>query len=121
MRGIVQSIIVDVEATRSRHTSGSAITESIMASLAKRYVWWKPPEEAMKLPEQIIAQVMNMGAWDDVCLLERIIGTIGFRRVIEQAEIGMFNERSWHYWHHRLGLAPEGKVPTMPKRNLGND
>ncbi len=82
-----------------------------MASLVKKYVWWKTPEEVMKLPEQIRAQVMNLVIWDDVCLFERIIGTNGFCRVIKQAEIGMFNERSWHYWHHRLGLAPEGTVP----------
>ena len=100
-----------MEATLSRRTSEGASEEGIMASLVKKYVWWKTPEEVMKLPEQIRAQVMNLVIWDDVCLFERIIGTNGFCRVIKQAEIGMFNERSWHYWHHRLGLAPEGTVP----------
>ena len=55
--------------------------------MAKTYVWWKTQEEAMKLPEQIIAQVMNLGTWDDVCLLDRIIGTNGFCRVIKQASL----------------------------------
>jgi hypothetical protein len=75
-----------------------------LACLAKRYIWWKTVDRAMENPEQIVAQVMNMGAWDDVCRLVDLIGDEGLCRVIKHAEIGIFNERSWHYWHYRLGL-----------------
>ncbi len=31
-------------------------------------------------------------------------------------ETGQFNERSWAYWHYRLGLATLEQVPPMPVR-----
>ncbi len=33
---------------------------------ARRYIWWKRPDEAIREPRSVIAQVMNMGDWDDV-------------------------------------------------------
>jgi len=78
----------------------------------------------MENPEQIVAQVMNMGDWNDVCRLVDLIGDEGLCRVIKQTEIGMFNERSWHYWHYwhyRLGLAKMGCVPELPARELSHD
>jgi len=92
-----------------------------LARLAKRYIWWKTVAQAMENPEQIVAQVMNMGEWDDVCRLVDLIGDEGLCRVIKHAEIGMFNERSWHYWHYRLGLAKVGCVPALPARKLRHD
>ena len=92
-----------------------------LARLAKRYIWWKTVDQAMENPEQIVAQVMNMGDWDDVCQLVDCVGNEGLCWVIKQAEIGMFNERSWHYWHYRLGLAKVGCVPALPVRKLSHD
>ena len=34
--------------------------------LAKKYLWWMPPEEAVTMPNRIVAQVMNLGDYDDV-------------------------------------------------------
>jgi hypothetical protein len=48
----------------------------------------------MENPEQIVAQVMNIGDWNDVCRLVGYVGGKGLCRVIKQAEIGMFNGRS---------------------------
>jgi len=92
-----------------------------LARLAKRYIWWKTVDQAMENPEQIVAQVMNMGEWDDVCRLVDYVADEGLCRVIKQAEIGMFNERSWHYWHSRLGLIKVGYVPALYARKLSHD
>jgi len=92
-----------------------------LARLAKRYVWWKTPEEALENPEQIMAQVMNLGDWDDACRLVHCVGKDALRRVIREAEAGMFNARSWHFWHYRLGLAEFGCVPPLPTRRLDHD
>jgi len=82
-----------------------------------KYLWWKSPVEALKKPERIVSQVMNIGDYDDVCLLEHAIGEQGFKEVLQQAEAGEFEERSWHYWHYRLCLATcEEEIPLMPKR-----
>ena len=96
------------------------ISQESLKPLASKYIWWKTPEEAVVMPERVIAQVMNIGDYDDVLELVERMGEDELRRVLAQAEIGQFNARSWTYWHYRLGLArPDQTVPALPKRRLG--
>lgn len=78
-----------------------------LENFARKYVWWKTLDQALANPVQIVAQVMNIGDWTDVCRLLDAMGDEALRDVIRHAEAGMFNERSWNYWHHRLGIAQE--------------
>ena len=71
------------------------------------------------MPERVVAQTMNIGAYDDVQALADAVGDDYLRGVLQRAEIGQFNERSWAYWHYRLGLSRPGSVPPMPKRQFG--
>ena len=89
-----------------------------LKALARKYVWWKTPAEAVLLPERVIAQVMNIGDYDDVQWLATRLGDEVLREVLSFAEAGQFNERSWIYWHYRLGLAPIDQVPMMPARRF---
>ncbi|MHB8151986.1 MAG: hypothetical protein ACYDGW_04060 [Vulcanimicrobiaceae bacterium] len=92
---------------------------NVLAQLAKTYIWWKSPEEALLFPARIASQVMNIGDWDDVALLAQALGDDALREVLQHASAGEFNARSWHYWHYRLGLAsPEQRLPPLPKRRL---
>lgn len=85
---------------------------------AKKYVWWKTQEEAIATPTQIIAQVMNIGDYADIQALVKLVGEDTLREILRTAEIGQFSERSWTYWHYRLGLSPREHVPPMPTRKL---
>lgn len=89
-----------------------------MWALAQRYVWWKTPDEAMRYPDRVAAQVMNIGAWEDVVKMVNATGEDYLRYVLKTAEGGQFSERSWHDWHYRLGLAEYGvtPVPALPVR-----
>jgi len=91
------------------------ITKALLR-LAAKYLWWKSPEEAVQQPERVVARVMDMGDWDDVQMLANALGDEYLREVLTHAEAGQYNERSWAYWHYRLGLAKPGKVPAMPRR-----
>ena len=86
--------------------------------LSARYIWWKSPHEAMHFPDRVAAQVMNIGDWKDVVEMVEAVGEDYLRQVLRNAEAGQLNERSWHYWHYRLGLAEYGvrPVPPMPVR-----
>lgn len=86
--------------------------------LAGKYVWWKTPDEAMIFPDRLIAQVMNIGDYADVQALVDQVGDDRLRHVLTHAESGQFSERSWVYWHYRLGLADVDRVPSMPPRKL---
>ncbi len=80
------------------------------------YIWWKTPEETLQFPDRLVAQVMNIGIYEDVCHLVALIGEEKMRHVLEKAEIGQFSKRSWAYWHYRLTDIKLGEVPPMPKR-----
>lgn len=85
---------------------------------AVKYIWWKSADEAMAMPGRVIAQVMNIGDYMDVQTLADQVGDDVLREVLAQAEIGQFSERSWAYWHYRLGLADVDHIPPMPVRKL---
>ena len=70
------------------------------------------------MPERVMAQVMNIGDYGDVQLLANQVGDEVLRGVIAHAEAGQFNERSWTYWHYRLGLAALEQVPPLPARGF---
>ncbi|MGH9497092.1 MAG: hypothetical protein ACRD3B_19005 [Candidatus Sulfotelmatobacter sp.] len=92
--------------------------EETLKELARKYVWWKSPDEALRSPQRIIAQVMNVGAYDDVQMLADRLGDGLLRETLDHAEAGQFDKRSWTYWHYRLGLAELGEVPPLPSRTL---
>jgi hypothetical protein len=52
--------------------------------------------------------------------LADVAGEDYLRGVLQNAEAGQLNARSWHYWHYRLGLAEYGArpVPPMPVRKM---
>ncbi len=85
---------------------------------ASKYIWWKTPDEAVARPERVIAQVMNLGDYADVQALIAEVGEDVLRKVLAGAEAGQFNERSWAYWHYRLGVSQLGQVPALPVRRL---
>ena len=91
---------------------------SLLIQQMTRYIWWKSAADAIKMPERVVAQVMNIGDYNDVCALANEIGEEGFSDVLQHAEPGEFDDRSWHYWHYRLGLATLGTVPPLPVRTF---
>ena len=92
------------------------INRDILRYFAAKYIWWKTPDEALRQPERVVAQVMNIGDYDDVQILVSEVGEEYLREVLGRAEIGQYNARSWAYWHYRLGMADPGRVPAMPRR-----
>jgi hypothetical protein len=95
-----------------------AISQESLKPFAGKYIWWKTPEEAVVSPEQVMAQVMNIGDYADVQALASQVGDEALRHVLMHAQAGQFNERSWAYWHYRLGLAKVDQVPTLPVRRF---
>ena len=94
------------------------ISQESLKPFASKYIWWKTPEEAVVMPERVIAQVMNIGDYSDVQALASQVGDEVLREVLTHAEAGQFNERSWAYWHYRLGLSSVDHVPAMPVRRF---
>ena len=112
------------KSTRVRQLSprgAKAKQRELLRQWAARYIWWKSPDEALAYPNRILAQVMNLGDYDDVQRMVEAFGEEALREVLRTAEAGQLNERSWAYWHYRLGLvSPQmpGKMPPLPLRRL---
>lgn len=90
----------------------------LLKSLAQKYVWWKSPAEAIKMPSHVIAQIMNIGDIEDTQKLFKEMGSDVFKQVLQTAQAGQFNAKSWIYWHYRLDLAGFEKVPPLPVRRF---
>jgi len=97
----------------------SRVDRELLKRLARKYIWWKTPDEALAEPARIVAQVMNMGDYDDVQALATEACDAVLKGVLVHAEAGQFDERSWTYWHYRLSLAGVDQVPPMPARKTG--
>jgi hypothetical protein len=86
---------------------------------ARKYIWWQTPESAVTSPHRIIAQVMNLGTFEDAQALLREVGEAEFKRALLEARPGEFSERSWHYWHLVLGVTQLDTIPPLPVRRFG--
>jgi len=83
--------------------------------LAKKYVWWESPQWAYNHPAVFLANVMNLGSWEDLQLARRIVGEVILKQVLQEAPPGYFSYRSWDYWHLKLGILP---IPPLPQRKF---
>jgi hypothetical protein len=85
-----------------------------VASIAARLMWWLEPEAALARPARFVMQVMVLGTWQDVQIVAAVFGWDAFREALDQAEPGVFDARSWAYWHAFFGQ-PE---PGLPQRSF---
>src|SRR5436190_10003388 len=84
----------------------------LLGDFAARYIWWsskEPPSE-----DRIIAQVMNLGTYDDIRRLEAHYTPHELRTVMLRAAAGWIDPRSWHFWRGRLHASGAGPVPEKP-------
>jgi hypothetical protein len=91
---------------------------SLLKTLAAKYIWWIKPEDVLKRPERVVIQVMNIGDFADAAAVIDAVGEEQARVLLATAEAGQFTPRSWHYWHYRLGLAEVGHVAPLPTRRV---
>lgn len=92
--------------------------QDLLRRFAGKYIWWLSAEESMEFPGRVIAQVMNIGVFEDVAGLLDSLGEASLKAVLQQSEAGQFSSRSWHYWHYRLGLADPNQVPPLPTKHI---
>lgn len=86
-------------------------------TMAAKYVWWKEPTEALQNKHHFLAQLMTLGTLEDVQWMVRSYREEELKEALEMAPPGIFNGRSWNFWHLRLGIA---EVPELPARNLAS-
>jgi hypothetical protein len=81
------------------------------AALARRLFWWKTPEEALADQDRFLAQVMTCGTWRDIVEARAHWKADAFCEALRHAPPGVFDERSWTYWHYVLDRGPISALP----------
>jgi hypothetical protein len=84
--------------------------------VAGRLFWWKTPAEALADPHRFLAQVMVYGTIEDLAVARRHFAEDAFRAVLADPPPGVFDPRSWSYWHVMFELGP---APELPRRRFG--
>src|SRR5436190_15272393 len=69
--------------------------------VAARVFWWGTPEEWLDDAIRFAAQVMTFGNWNDTALVSKLLGEGIFQQVLNAAPAGVFDTKSWNYWHLR--------------------
>lgn len=77
-----------------------------LLALAKRVVWFKPPESTLANDVFFLNHLMVYRTADDLTVARRRYDDHDFRRALRDALPGIFDARSWAYWHARLGMDP---------------
>ncbi len=81
--------------------------------MARRLVWWKEPAATLQEPARFLAQVMVYGTPEDLAVVRQSFPASEFRAVLADPPPGLFDPRSWAYWHAVFGLeapaAPPGR------------
>jgi hypothetical protein len=89
-----------------------------MLKVAPNVIWFEPPERALADPVRFLAYLMTYGTAEEVAVVMRYVGLDELREVLELAPPGIFDERSWNYWHLMTGRHPP---PPMPTRVIPDD
>lgn len=97
--------------SKSVQTEGTGSLQ--LAAIARRVCWWEPIGATLENTPLFLCRIMALGTWDDICIALAHYGRDAFREALQNAPPGLFDHRSWHYWHHRLKLLP---VPSLPQR-----
>jgi len=85
--------------------------------VARRVVWFQEPEEALADPVHFLAHVMTYGTSEDLRALQGIVGIDEFREVLAHAPAGVFDARSWAFWHLHCGRTPCRPLPVRQGLN----
>lgn len=85
-----------------------------LRQVAKRVVWFKPPEETLKEPTLFLAHLMMYGTLADVGIAMQYYSDEDFDAVLSDPPAGVFDLNAWNYWNLRYHHEP---VPPLPSRH----
>jgi hypothetical protein len=84
-----------------------------LLTVARRVIWFEPPEQALADPVRFLAYLMTYGTLADLAVVHRYLDLADFREALEHAPAGIIDERSWAYWNAMVDRYP---APPMPRR-----
>lgn len=91
------------------------MSELDLASVAKRVVWFKSPEDTLQDKNFFLAHAMTYGTLRDITVVLDSFRESDFEAVLDNPPPGVFDLRSWTFWNVRYHREP---VPPLPTRRI---
>ena len=91
-----------------------------LARVARRCVWYEPPETAVRDTARFAAHVLNLGTLEDCAALREQLPDRFLPAVLDAAPPGVLDDRSWAYWNLIAGR-DRRVCPPLPTRTFGGD
>ncbi len=76
----------------------------------ERLFWWDA-DETERSPQRVAAQVMALGTLEDIRNLRDRFGPEIFEEVLSAPPCGVFDAKSWTFWHKKMG---HREIPALP-------
>ncbi|HEX4243151.1 MAG TPA: nucleotidyl transferase AbiEii/AbiGii toxin family protein [Steroidobacteraceae bacterium] len=83
--------------------------------VARRIVWFAPPEKSLGNPVDLMAHAMAHATADEMAVLRKYVSDDDFRIALTHAPPGIIDPRSWAYWNSVMGRFPP---PPLPVRHF---
>ena len=84
---------------------------------AMRCLWFEPAERAIKNTARLTAHILTYGNIKDVNALRAQLSDQDLKEALEKAPSGIYDARSWSYWHLLMGRRTP---PPMPVRQIAS-
>jgi hypothetical protein len=83
-----------------------------MKGVASRIIWFDEPEKALRDPVRFLSYAMTYALYSDMQLIRQFVTDDDLRNALANAPPGIFDARSWAYWHLKLDRFPAPELPT---------
>ena len=84
-------------------TVESAATDSDLTTIARRTIWFEPPEKALADRPRFLAYAFRFASAEDMATLRSALGDDALRDALDRAPPGIIDARSRAYWGLMLG------------------
>ena len=86
-----------------------------LLAVARRVVWFKPPAVTLADDVFFLNYLMTYGTVEDLMVARQRYDDDDLRGALRNALPGIFDARSWAYWHAHLDMGP---APPRPVREF---
>jgi hypothetical protein len=80
--------------------------------IARRVIWFEPPEQALAEPIRFMAYAMTYARHEDMQIIRGYVSDKDFREALNRAPPGIIDARSWAYWNSKMGRFPPPPLPV---------
>jgi hypothetical protein len=82
-----------------------------LQDVARRVVWFDPPEQTLANPQLFLAHLMVYGTLEEVLAVRQQYTARDFENVLSNPPAGVFDARSWAYWNLFFGRQTPAALP----------